>query len=118
MNLFVAQCPGVLNQSELSMISGSFSKVGGGMLSIIPEEGRESLSGASDGTHNAADLQSLEVDLFKELPTSVKKNGKSGSRLLPKHGSPARDNVAPASAVSFSQFRTYALFLTFYASLD
>ncbi|KAF3956229.1 hypothetical protein CMV_018624 [Castanea mollissima] len=89
---------GVLNPSELSMISGSFSKVGGGMLSIIPEEGRESLSSASGGTHNAADLQSLEVDLFKELPTSVKKDGKSGSRLLPKHGSPAKDNVAPASA--------------------
>nr|POE54651.1 hypothetical protein CFP56_47292 [Quercus suber] len=89
---------GVLNPSELSMISGSFSKVGGEMLPIIPEEGRESLSGASDGTHNAADLQSLEVDLFKELPTSVKKDGKSGSRLLLKHGSPARDNVAPASA--------------------
>lgn len=105
MKSFFAQCPGVLNPSELSMISGSFSKVGGGggMLSIIPEEGRESLSSASDDTHNAADLQSLEVDLFKELPTSVKKDGKSGSRLLPKHGSPARDNVAPASAVSFSQ---------------
>ena len=102
MNVFVALCPGVLNPSELSMISGSFSKVGGEMLSVISEEGRESLSGVLDGTRDTAGLQALEENLFKELPTSsMNKDGKGGSRLLPKHGSPARDNMASASAVSF-----------------
>uniref|UniRef100_A0A2N9FRI2 Uncharacterized protein n=1 Tax=Fagus sylvatica TaxID=28930 RepID=A0A2N9FRI2_FAGSY len=90
---------GVLNPSELSMISGSFSRVGGEMLSVISEEGRESLSGVSDGTRDTAGLQAIEENLFKELPTSsLIKDGKGGSRLLPKHGSPARDNVASASA--------------------
>ncbi|KAB1212018.1 hypothetical protein CJ030_MR5G025394 [Morella rubra] len=90
---------GVLNPMELSILSGSFSEVGGEMLSDILEEGRESLSGEFDGTHDSRDLQACKENLFKELSTSsLKEDRKSGCYLLPKHSSPARDNAAPASA--------------------
>jgi hypothetical protein len=104
MNSFIALCPGVLDPVELSMISGGFSKVGEEMLPCIPEEGRESLSGVLDCTRDSADLQALEENLFKELSSSsMKKDRKRGGCLLPKHGSSARDNVSPATEVSFSQ---------------
>jgi hypothetical protein len=104
MNVFIALCPGVLDPLELSMISGGFSKVGEEMLPGIPEEGRESLSGVLDCTRDSTDLQALEENLFKELSTSsLNEDRKRGCCLLPKHGSAARDNVSPASQVSFSQ---------------
>ncbi|KAK8995226.1 hypothetical protein V6N11_069669 [Hibiscus sabdariffa] len=53
---------GVLNSTELSLISGNFSKLSGEKLLAIEEEPVESLS------IDSPDLQALEDNLFKELP--------------------------------------------------
>ncbi|KAF5447096.1 hypothetical protein F2P56_032671 [Juglans regia] len=87
---------GVLNPLELSMISGSFSKAGGEILSDIPEEGRESLSSELEGTRDSPDLQAIEENLFKEsLTSSLNKDRKSDCCVLLKHGSPSADKPAP-----------------------
>ncbi|KAG6681692.1 hypothetical protein I3842_13G104700 [Carya illinoinensis] len=89
---------GVLNPLELSMISGSFSKAGGEILSDIPEEGRELLSSELEGTRDSPDLQAIEENLFKEsLTSSLNKDRKSSCCVLPKHGSPSADKPAPDS---------------------
>ncbi|OMO71174.1 hypothetical protein CCACVL1_18389 [Corchorus capsularis] len=70
---------GVLNSTELSLISGNFGKLSGGTLSVIEEERRESLSSDS------IDLQVLETNLFKELPlndSSKNEDKKIGSSSL------------------------------------
>ncbi|GMI94680.1 hypothetical protein like AT5G60150 [Hibiscus trionum] len=53
---------GVLNSTELSLISGNFSELSGEKLLAIEEEPGESLSSGSP------DLQAIENNLFKELP--------------------------------------------------
>ncbi|GMI89053.1 hypothetical protein HRI_002574600 [Hibiscus trionum] len=53
---------GVLNSTELSLITGNFSKLSGEKLLAIEEEPGGSLSSDSP------DLQALENNLFKELP--------------------------------------------------
>ncbi|KAI9196022.1 hypothetical protein LWI28_020326 [Acer negundo] len=86
---------GVLDPLELSMISGSFGKSSGEMLSAIHEDRRESLSGDSEK------LVLHEENLLKELPSSSKKaDKKSSGSLLPKNGPSAGVNAASASAVS------------------
>ncbi|XWS52728.1 hypothetical protein CRYUN_Cryun11dG0095300 [Craigia yunnanensis] len=81
---------GVLNSTELSLISGKFGKLSGEKLLVIEEE-IESLSGDSQ------DLQELENNLFKELPlnnSNKKEEKKIGNSLLPKSS-----GSAPRSAV-------------------
>ena len=81
--------PGVLDAAELSMISGSFSKSSGQILSAIEEE----------SVSNFSDLQALEDNLFKELPPSTSKKTKENSgSLLPKK----KNNEAPTSVVRFN----------------
>ncbi|KAL5832989.1 hypothetical protein ACOSQ3_016663 [Xanthoceras sorbifolium] len=82
---------GVLDPLELSMISGSFGKSSGEMLSVIHEDRRDSLlSGDSEK------LVALEENLFKELPSSTTNEDRKSSRaLLPPS---AGVNVASASA--------------------
>lgn len=83
------------------MISGSFSKAGGEMLSDIPEEGRELLSSELEGTHDSPNLQAIEENLFKEsLTSSLNNDRKSGCCVLPKHGTPSADKPAPDCVVS------------------
>ncbi|KAK3206103.1 hypothetical protein Dsin_020149 [Dipteronia sinensis] len=84
---------GVLDPLELSMISGSFGKSSGEMLSAIHEDGRDSLSGDSEK------LVLHEENLLKELPSSSKKaDRKCSGSLLPKNGPSAGVNAASASA--------------------
>ncbi|OMO77206.1 hypothetical protein COLO4_25271 [Corchorus olitorius] len=85
---------GVLNSTELSLISGNFGKLSGGTLSVIEEERRESLSSDS------IDLQALETNLFKELPLndSTKNEDKkigSSSLVQKSSGSASRSAVRP-----------------------
>ncbi|KAH9700869.1 hypothetical protein KPL71_024811 [Citrus sinensis] len=76
---------GVLDPTELSMISGNSSNSSGAMLSVIEEDGSESLAGNSE-------------NLFKESPANfLSEDGKSSGAFLPKNGSPARVSVASAS---------------------
>ncbi|KAK6235356.1 hypothetical protein SCA6_010693 [Theobroma cacao] len=82
---------GVLNSTELSLISGDFGNLSGEKLSVIEEERIESLSGDSP------DLQALENNLFKELPlnnSNKNEQKKIGSSLLQKSS-----GSAPCSAV-------------------
>ncbi|KAH1130515.1 hypothetical protein J1N35_001893 [Gossypium stocksii] len=65
---------GVLNSTELSLISGNFSKLSGEKLLTIEEEPGESLSGGS------SDLQALESNLFKELPLN-NSNAKEAKKI-------------------------------------
>lgn len=65
---------GVLNSTELSLISGNFSKLSGEKLLAIEEEPGESLSGDS------SDLQALESNLFKELPLN-NSNAKEAKKI-------------------------------------
>lgn len=77
---------GVLDPIELSMISGNSGNSSGAMLSVIEEDGSESLAGNSE-------------NLFKELPGNfLSEDRKSSGAFLPKSGSPARVSVASASA--------------------
>ncbi|XVE79098.1 hypothetical protein DITRI_Ditri14bG0030300 [Diplodiscus trichospermus] len=81
---------GVLNSTELSLISGNLGKSSGEKLLVIEEE-IESLSGDSQ------DLKALESNLFKELPTNngnKEEEKKIGSNLLQK-----RFGSGPRSAV-------------------
>lgn len=72
------------------MISGNSGNSSGAMLSVIEEDGSESLAGNSE-------------NLFKELPGKfLSEDRKSSGAFLPKSGSPARVSVASASAVSVS----------------
>ena len=82
---------GVLNSTELSLISGNIDKSSGEKLLVIEEE-VESLSGDSQ------DLQALENNLFKELPlnnSNKKEEKKIGSSLPPRSS-----GSTPRSAVS------------------
>ncbi|XP_021279293.1 uncharacterized protein LOC110412953 isoform X2 [Herrania umbratica] len=82
---------GVLNSTELSLISGDFGNLSGEKLSVIEEERIESLCGDSP------DLQALENNLFKELPlnnSNKNEQKKIGSSLLQKSS-----GSAPRSAV-------------------
>ncbi|KAL1161437.1 hypothetical protein V6Z11_A07G133900 [Gossypium hirsutum] len=65
---------GVLNSTELSLISGNSSKLSGEKLLTIEEEPGESLSGDS------SDLQALESNLFKELPLN-NSNAKEAKKI-------------------------------------
>lgn len=91
--------PGVLDPSELSMLSGNVDKSSRGTLSVI-HEGRESLSSGLDSAGDSPDWQALEDNLFKELPASTLNDSRKIAGLLsPKPGSSVRDEVGSASAV-------------------
>ncbi|KAJ4725959.1 Retrovirus-related Pol polyprotein from transposon TNT 1-94 [Melia azedarach] len=84
---------GVLDPSELSLISGNFGKSSGKMLSVIEEDGIES-SGC-----NSEDLTALEENLFKDLPASnASEDRKSSGALFSKIGSSAGVSVASTSS--------------------
>ncbi|KAJ0084261.1 hypothetical protein Patl1_30785 [Pistacia atlantica] len=109
---------GVLDPSELSLISGNIGKSRGEMLSVIDEDRRESLVGESE------DLTALEENLFKEPPAStIKEDRKSAGSSLPKKVASAgvNRNVASTSAVSVLILAWAAdvllLFLTFSCQL-
>ncbi|XP_020532593.1 uncharacterized protein LOC105628158 isoform X2 [Jatropha curcas] len=87
---------GVLDPLELSMLSGNLGKSNGETLSVI-HEGRESMSGELDSVSDSSDLQALEDNLFKELPSSTLNEGrKIAGTLSPKLGSSTRDKRGPA----------------------
>ncbi|KAG8644545.1 uncharacterized protein LOC110626061 isoform X3 [Manihot esculenta] len=98
---------GVLDPSELSMLSGHSGKSSGEMLSII-HEGRESLCGELDSISDSPDLQSLEHNLFKELPSSTPtKNRNNAAKLTTHLGSPAKEKKGPASAAKRKVLSTH-----------
>lgn len=82
---------GVLDPVELSMISGSFSKSKGEALSAIQEEDTNCDS-------NPSNLQTLEENLFKQLPVKTSEMRNNGGSLLLKK----RKNEAPTSVVSLN----------------
>ncbi|XP_022752469.1 uncharacterized protein LOC111301222 isoform X2 [Durio zibethinus] len=94
---------GVLNSTELSLISGNFGKLSGEKLLAIEEE-TEPLSSDSQ------DLQALENNLFNKLPLnnrSKKEEKKIGSSLLQKSSASAshsvvKQNVLPVHDVNRS----------------
>ncbi|XVF04992.1 hypothetical protein REPUB_Repub05bG0131500 [Reevesia pubescens] len=92
---------GVLNSTELSLISGNFGTLSEEKFSVIEEEEErgESLSGDSP------DLQALENNLFNELPlnnnsSNKKVEKKIGSRLLQKSSSPAPPSAVKQNVLS------------------
>lgn len=82
---------GVLDPVELSMISGSFIKSKGEALSAIQEEDTNCDS-------NPSNLQTLEENLFKQLPVKTSEMRNNGGSLLLKK----RKNEAPTSVVSLN----------------
>ncbi|XP_021639487.2 probable GPI-anchored adhesin-like protein PGA55 isoform X2 [Hevea brasiliensis] len=98
---------GVLDPLELSMLSGPSGKSSGETLSVI-HEGRESLCGGLDSTNDSSDLQSLEDNIFKELPSNTpNENRKIAAKFPPKLGSPAKEKKGPASAAKRKVLSTH-----------
>ncbi|KAF5744673.1 hypothetical protein HS088_TW07G00250 [Tripterygium wilfordii] len=98
---------GVLDPLELSSISGNYNNTDREKLSVIHEEGRESLSGTREGARNSADLQVLEENLFKALPSSAATEERhAGDTLSQKYYSPSRNHAGSSNAVSSSQVWT------------
>lgn len=109
--MFTSPLSGVLDPAELSLLSGSSVKSSSEYLPSVHEEELESLSECSDLSGDGSLLQSVEENLFKELPArSGNEDQKVASSLLLMSKASGREAAAPMHAVSFFIFNMFSLF--------
>lgn len=82
------------------MISGNLNSLGGEKLSVIHEEGRESLSEVPEQLNDSTNIPALEEKLFKNLPVKATSGSKRAVGFSPqKHNGLAKNNGSATSSV-------------------